>query len=444
MDQQGNLTQRSAVRNTKPGRIYDQKKPELCLATHKKKGGSRRKYWLMDAKLNGKRTSLSLGKLKTDGASDGLTLKEAREQVEQLKDKIERGIDPRKRVKENAHTQPDTPKRRDGAIPTFWELAKECHADFAPDKSEAYARQWLTVLQRNAKPILDMPVNEITAADVYNLLKKRRDIEGKSMVLWRDMNPTAKLVRMAISKTLGYAVIQGYIKQNPAAESLKGQLGKSRHRVQHHKSLHPDQVADSIKSVWDSSTTTQVKLCFSFIVLTACRTKEARLATWWELDRENNIWKIPAERMKSNREHLIPLSLQARYILQEAYKLVKRPMTDSLRRLDQVKPGPKPKVVIDCRPITHWFFPGEQHNNLGDQTLQKMIRRLGIDTDMHGYRASFKTWCSENRIDRELSELSLAHTYGSATEQAYNRTDLLEQRREVMQQWADYIAPPNK
>ena len=437
------LSDRAVKRCKEIGRKHDISKQgvrALFLLTQPGKKGSIRKYFMLSVKINGKRTDISVGN------AANMKLENARRKAIKLQSEIEQGNDPRKQKKENSHVHVVKVERRVGEMPTFLELAEEVHADNAPDWTEAYASQWLSELKSNANPILHKPVNEITTGDIYNLLKKPRTICGEVVTLWKDRNPTAKNVRMKVSRTLGYAVVHGYISQNPAAESLKGQLGKANHRVQHHKSLPHDQVGNSLQTVWKSTCSIQTKLCFSFLVLTSCRGKEVREATWDEIDLENRIWVIPAKRMKRKIEHMVPLSDRAVDILKMATKLLKDPFTQWDKMFDdnerRIIPKSKSIRKIDLTKFKgdrQWVYPSKQGKPLSETTLQKMLKVLGIQSDVHGYRASFKTWCSEQRIDRELAELCLAHKYGNATEQAYDRTTLLEHRREVMQDWADYI-----
>ena len=438
------LTQRIVDHCTEIGRKPDHKKPALFLLTRPgNKQGQKyiRKYWMMRVQVNGTRTDISVGNAAT------MTLKKARDKVDDLAVQIQRGNDPRVRTIKNIPAPVVRPTRRDGEMPTFIELAEEVHAHDAPEWTKGYARQWISDLKCNAGPILHKPVNEITTGDIYNLLKKPREINGKVIALWTDKHPTAKTTRGKINKILGRAAVHGYISQNPAGENLKGQLGNARHIVQHHRSLPHDQVGDSVRAVWNSTASMQTKICLSFIVLTACRGKEARFATWDEIDLDNRVWVIPAHRMKSRREHTVPLSDQAIKILKMASKLLKDPFinwekmfADNERRIIP-KIRYLKKIVINPanEDARQWVFPSKQEKPVSEATLPKMLKTLGIHTDVHGYRASFRTWCSKQRIDRELAELSLAHKFGDDTEQSYNHTTLIEQRREVMQDWADYL-----
>ena len=149
-----------------------------------------------------------------------------------------------------------------------------------------------------------------------------------------------------------------------------------------------------------------------FIILTAARSSEARLATWKEIDLASGAWIIPGNRMKTGIEHRVPLSSAATRLIKTASV-----------------PGSK------------FLFPAHDLNKpMSDMVFSALMKRMGYcDLTTHGFRSTFRDWCSEqSRHSREAAELALAHRIGDATERAYARSDLLDQRRELMQDWADY------
>ena len=156
-----------------------------------------------------------------------------------------------------------------------------------------------------------------------------------------------------------------------------------------------------------------------FIILTACRSGEARGMTWAELDLKNAIWTIPSERMKAKLLYRIPLSPRALQILEGQKDQHESLVFPSIR--DQVE--------------------------LSDMAITALLRRMKAPSDTpgrvataHGFRSSFRDWCSEKGYSRDLAERSLAHTIKDKVEAAYHRTDLLEQRRELMDAWAAYVS----
>jgi integrase len=158
-----------------------------------------------------------------------------------------------------------------------------------------------------------------------------------------------------------------------------------------------------------------------FLILTAARSGEVRGATWDEIDFRNRVWTIPADRMKAGKPHRVPLSDQATAVLQSR---------------------------LPFRKDSNWVFSNTGRSPISDMTLTKVLRDNKILSDTpgrtataHGFRSSFRDWASEHQVSRDLAERALAHTIHNATEAAYHRTDLLEQRRDVMQRWANYTFP---
>ena len=157
-----------------------------------------------------------------------------------------------------------------------------------------------------------------------------------------------------------------------------------------------------------------MKLAFEFLILTAARSGEVRLATWDEIDTEAATWTVPASRMKAGLEHRVPLSDRGLAILEEA------------------------RALADGSGLV---FPGTRTGKpLSDMTLSKLMRALGLDGVPHGFRSSFRDWAAEcTNAPREVMEAALAHTVRDKVEAAYNRTDLFERRRTLMDQWASYL-----
>ena len=157
------------------------------------------------------------------------------------------------------------------------------------------------------------------------------------------------------------------------------------------------------------------KLAFEFLVLTACRSGEVRLAQWDEIDLEARQWTIPGERMKAKRTHRVPLSGRALEVLSVA------------RTLAQDGTGLVFSSIRYGKPLS-------------DVTLSKLLRELGIPAVPHGFRSSFRDWAAEKtNHPREVMEAALAHVVHNQTEAAYARSDLFEHRRKLMDDWAAYL-----
>ena len=154
-------------------------------------------------------------------------------------------------------------------------------------------------------------------------------------------------------------------------------------------------------------------LAFEFIVLTAARAGEVRGATWSEMDLDSATWTVPADRMKTRREHQVPLSDQAMSILAEARKLGAAGYV-----LPSKRGGGKP---------------------ISNMAFEMPLRRLDFPATPHGFRSSFKDWSIEAKFDWPLSETALAHNLGNSMENAYARTDLFDLRRPMMEAWGSYV-----
>ena len=181
----------------------------------------------------------------------------------------------------------------------------------------------------------------------------------------------------------------------------------------HHdrRALPHGEVSAALAKVRDSESHAGVRLALEFMVLTATRSNEVRGATWDEFD--HDVWTIPASRMKAKHEHRVPLSRRALEILEEARK-----------RHDDGE------IV----------FRGAKGGGINASMFSGLLRHLGIEGTPHGMRSSFRDWCSETGVAREVAEAALAHVVKNRVEAAYARSDLLDRRREVMQAWAAYLA----
>ena len=159
------------------------------------------------------------------------------------------------------------------------------------------------------------------------------------------------------------------------------------------------------------------KLCLRFLILTAARSGEARGATWAEMDAEAREWRIPGERMKGGGAHRVPLSDAALAVLEQA------------RALDDGSGLIFPSPLRAGHPLS-------------DMSLTKLLRDRGLAdrATVHGFRSAFRDWCAETGRPRELAEAALAHVVGGV-EGAYFRSDLLERRRALMDEWAAFLEP---
>ena len=296
---------------------------------------------------------------------------------------------------------------RTRAVPTFEEAAETVIAIRAPgwkhgSKSE---EDWRWTLRNYVLPRLGRrPVNRIRTADVMAIL----------VPIWNEKRVTARKVRVRIGAVMRWAVAQGYREDNPAGEAIRAALPQKGVRPRHFAALPYGKVAGAIATVRGSGAPPLTVLAFEFLVLTACRSAEVRGARWEEMDFAEREWRIPAARMKTNREHRVPLSTQALAVLGEA------------------------NAWADGSELV---FSSTRRRPLDRAALSRMLRQLGIGAVPHGFRSSFRDWAAEcTDTPREVCELALAHVNTNRIEAAYRRTDLFERRRVLMEQWAAFLA----
>ncbi len=251
----------------------------------------------------------------------------------------------------------------------------------------------------------DMPVDAITGKDVMDVLQP----------IWTAKRETAKSVRSRIGAVMKWAIAQGYRADNPAGEALGAALPNVAVRRQHLKAMPHAEVGAALRRVRATDFHRGTVLALEFLVLTAVRSGEVRKARWEHIDVDAAVWTIPAERMKSGREHRVPLSDRTLAVLDEARKEL--PHGDGV------------------------VFPSQSGGIQRNGTMSDLMRELEIDAVPHGFRSSFRDWAAEcTEAPREVCELALAHVNNDRTEAAYRRTDLFHRRRVLMQQWADYLA----
>ena len=247
------------------------------------------------------------------------------------------------------------------------------------------------------------PVSEVNTADVLEILTP----------IWHKKAETAWAVRQRVRMVLEWSIAMNLRNDNPC-DRLGPVLGPQNNIVTHRQALPHQEVAAAVKTVRSSgSAAPAVRLAFEFLVLTAARSAEVRLATWGEMDVVGRVWTISAERMKAKREHRVPLCGRAVQILEAARAL-----------------GGDSDLVVPMR----------SGRSIAGSTLPKMLKYHGIAAVAHGFRSSFRDWAAEKTDHpREVIEAALAHVVPNKVEAAYARSDLFERRRMLMDDWATYL-----
>lgn len=376
-----------------PGRYFDGQGLFLRVAEN----GAR--YWVQRITIRGKRCEIGIGNPSL------VSLSEARELA----------IENRKAAR--AGDDPLASKRRAEAILTFEQATRKVHELHRPTwKNEKHAAQFLSTLEAYAFPRLGpIKAAEVTSADVLAALSS----------IWTDKPETARRVRQRIGMVMKWCIAQGWRKDNPAVD-IERALPKTSKAQRHRRALPYAEVSNCLSVVRGSGASAATKLALEFLVLTAVRSGEVREATWGEFDfhgapcatqATRATWIIPAARMKMKRAHRVPLSQKALALLVEA---------EALRATNE------PDALV---------FPGSKAMRpLSDMTLSKLVKELGFDADVHGFRTSFRMWAQEQtNYPREVCEAALAHVVKDKAEAAYARSDLFEKRADLMQDWAKFL-----
>ena len=328
---------------------------------------------------------------KVFGQFPAMSLREARNELERVKDRI---LNHCFEEESNCHTV--------------------CFRDYAEsyiDRKEAewrnpkHRQQWRNTLRDYAYPVIgSLNINEINTPLVLQILDP----------IWRTKTETATRVRQRIEKILDGATVEGlFDKPNPAR--WKGHLShilpdpNKIRKVKHQPSMPYQEVPAFVADLRQREALSARLL--EFVILTTCRQSEARLAVHDEIDRVNRIWTIPASRMKTNREHRVPLTN---------------------RMLE---------IIDECETDSGYLF-AERGNPLSINALRMLMKRMGVgEYTPHGFRSSFRNWCSSDQPNGnfEIWESALSHTVGTSVTAAYLRSDHLCDRRRLMQGWETYI-----
>jgi integrase len=332
----------------------------------------------------------------------------ARKTAVVARDLIRDGIDPIEA------RQADTQARhRDAQALTFEKAARKVHEDLKPGwQNPKHAAQWLTTLETYVFPrIGKRKVESLKASDFADVLR----------TIWIDKPETASRVKQRCSTVMDWCAAQELIGANPVgvvAKLLPKQPGK-RERVKHQPAMPWRMIPDFFENVLELGKPSLSKTMLEFLILTAARSGEVRFMTWDEVDLGDCVWTVSAERMKAKTAHRVPLPDRAVEILKAQKKAAAH------------------KTLV---------FPSPSGRVPSDMILTKFLRDKEVESSeagrtatAHGFRSSFRDWASENGYARDLAERALAHTISNQAEAAYHRTDLLDQRRDMMEAWAQHV-----
>jgi integrase len=352
----------------------------------------------------GKVTELGLGALHI------CTLAEARDKAAMLRRALADGKDPAEVLR--------PAKEEQHGLRTFADCARALIEAKSPGwRNQKHRAQWASTLETHAYPVIgDKAPADVTLADVLKILTP----------IWNSKTETASRLRQRIEAVLDYASVLGLRdgSRNPAR--WKGTLDKvlpppgKVATKSHHPSLPYERISAFMAALREREG--MASKCLQFLILTAARSGEARGATWSEFDLDAAVWEVPASRMKARRPHRVPLS---------------KPALDLLQSLPRIEGEP-------------YVFPAPRGGCLSDMSLCVLLRRMqgdppqwvdkaGVPIVTHGFRATFRTWCEEQTsYPRSVTEAALAHVNADRVEAAYQRSDLFERRRALMEDWGAY------
>ena len=371
------------VRNVKePGRYGDGRGGYgLSLLVRITKTGYLSKTYQQRLYIEGSATMMGLGSTRQ------LTLTEARAKAKRNHQAVEKGK--------------PAPRKWAHMKPSFSQVAEDYISLHSPSwkNVDRDTRAWRQSLADYAYPKFgNMPVDRVKPAHVLSAVEEN----------WYTKSATMKKLLQRIKVIFDLAHVKGHVDSNPV-EPVGAALPKNGDKVVHRPALNHENVGGALRTIRDGAGHIDAKLCLELLTFTAVRSGEARGATWGEIDMDGRIWRIPAGRMKARSEHRVPLSDAAIAVLMQARE---RHGGEGL------------------------IFRGIRGGAMTDKRLSELLS--GYDGTVHGMRSAYRNWCAENNVPREIAESGLAHVV-SGVEGAYLTSDMFTRRREVMEQWSEYI-----
>ncbi len=353
----------------------------LSLRVYRTVNGRITKTWRQRVRIDGRLTSIGLGPYPE------VTLADARQKALDNSRRVRQGQDPRGR-----------------GVPTFAAAARrtiELHRG-SWKAGSPLPQQWESTFRLHAGPLMDKPVDRITSADVLACLGP----------IWNSMPTAARKAKHRIAAVFRWSIGRNYRRDNPVERAVAALPKANGSAASHHRALPHGEIAAALRAVRRAGDGSVAALCVELIALTAVRPGEARGARWDEIDVDASRWTIPAARMKAGREFTVPLSTVALDVVERARELS----------------GASPLV-----------FPSRTGRTIAPKTVSRVLQVAGVDSTLHGFRSSARSWMAETGVPAEVAEACLAHVPKSQVVRAYQRSDLLERRAEVMQAWSNYV-----
>lgn len=386
-----------AVKKAGPGLHADGGNLYLQVVKQRATGNVTR-AWIFLYERAGKPTYMGLGSV------NAVTLERARAKAFECRALLADGVDPLQTKRERASALAVSSVKRmtfDACATAYIEAHKPGW------RNPKHAEQWSATLNTYASPVFGaLPVAAVDTGLVMKVLEP----------IWTTKTETASRLRGRIENVLGWATVRGYRNgDNPAR--WRGHLDKllpmrsKVQKVKHHAAMPYAQLPAFMVELRKREGVAPKAL--EFIILTATRVSEAVNAQWGEIDFEARVWTIPSDRMKAGKEHRVPLTREASAVLNALQET---------KQSDHIFPGWKIGQALT-----------------GAACLELLDDMGHADLTTHGFRSTFRDWCAEQtNFPRELAEAALAHTLKDKVEAAYQRGDLLERRRKLMEAWAAY------
>jgi len=367
------------------------------LALQVKNSGTR--SWIYRVVIGGRRRDMGIGPYPAVGVA------EARKKAIEARNLVRQGVDPIQQQQAALSAL----RAKSASSRTFKEAAREyIAAHEASWRNSKSNTAWTNTLATYAQPVIgDLLVADITKAHVLEILKP----------IWYTKTETASRLRGRMELVLSYAMQAGYMPEGLNPARWRGNLDqllpkKSQiHEVQHYGSLRYQDGYQFLQRL--AGVEGMGAKALEFAILTGTRTSEVRGAPWDEFDIDAGVWNIPAVRMKGKIPHQIPLSGRALAIL-------------------------KIQRAIDG----DFVFPGRNGKKMSDGTMRKALRSLGYTKEqVHGFRTTLRVWAAEKTsYPFEVAEMALAHVIRDSAQKAYQRSNLLDTRRAMMEDWATYLS----
>ncbi len=356
--------------------------------------------WRYRFRIEGKESTFTLGEYPK------MKLEQARMARMEARELVREGKNPAQLRRLGRQHELDKQLAHDAAKGnSFKNLALEWIEQQGEKWSQGHADAVLNTLRYDAFPVIGThPVDTVTPPMILSIVRKIEDRGSLEM---------ARKVLQRMNAVFRYAVQTGRTTHNPAGD-MQGVL-KTR-KVKHRAAISSEDLPQFLRILTLGDIHTTTKLALQFLIFTAARSGEVRGTTWEEINLKEMVWKIPADRMKMDSSHTIPLSTQAVAILERMGRLYNQ---------------------------NGLVFPGIRDNTkqLSENTMLYALYRIGYHSraTVHGFRATFSTIANESGFDGDVIEKALAHEERNRVRAAYHRSEYLEQRRELMQWWADLL-----